>query len=214
MVQTRRQGKEVEKEGQKEIEEKGELKELTKTQEWLLGVKRKFQVSGGRCLVDPNYTCRTRITLSEEEYRNAVSKHYLFGQLFRFLGWVCMLDMARAKERYKGTPEEPDLMEGDIRKEGIGLLFRTSQRHWEVSKWTETKVDEIGCLLLRLEKEVANSIYGTLNIPVLNHKDPLTAKLIRNSHLMTRDISRGVHNLTKTTLANLVKGEVAAYWKG
>ena len=49
---------------------------------------------------------------------------------------VCMLDMARAKERYKGTPEEPDLRKGDIRKEGIGLLFRTSQRHWEVSKWT------------------------------------------------------------------------------
>ena len=42
LVQTRRQGKEVEKEDQKEIEEKGELKELTKTQKWLLGVKRKF----------------------------------------------------------------------------------------------------------------------------------------------------------------------------
>ena len=65
-----------------------------------------------------------------------------------------------------------------------------------------------------IEKEVANTIYGTLNIPVLNHKDPLTAKLIRNYHWMTRDISRGVHNLTKTTLANLVKGEVAAHWKG
>ena len=125
-----------------------------------------------------------------------------------------MLDFVRAKERDKGTPKEEDLREMDIRKEGIGLLFRTSQRHWEVSKWTETKVDEIGCLLLRLEKEVANSIYGTLNIPVLNHKDPLTAKLIRNSHLMTGDKSQGVHNLTKTTLANLVKGEVAAHWKG
>ena len=127
LVQTRRQEKEVEKQDQEETEEERELQELTKTQKLLLGVKKKFQVSGGRCLVDPNYTCRTRITLSEEEYRNAVSKHYLFGQLFRFLGWVCMLDMARAKERDKGTPEEPDLREGDIRKEGIGLLFRTSQ---------------------------------------------------------------------------------------
>ena len=79
------------------------------------------------CLVGPNYACKMRITLSEEEYRTAVSKHYLFGQLFRFLGCVCMLDLARAKERDKGTPEEQDLREVDIRKEGIGLLFRTSQ---------------------------------------------------------------------------------------
>ena len=67
---------------------------------------------------------------------------------------------------------------------------------------------------MRIEKEVANLIYGTLNIPILNHKDAVTAKLIRSSHWMTRDTSRSVHNLTKTTLANLVKGEVAVYWKG
>ena len=72
LVQTRRQEKEVEKQIKEETEEKRELQELTKTQKWLLGVKRKFQVSGRRCLVGPNYTCRTRITLLEEEYRNAV----------------------------------------------------------------------------------------------------------------------------------------------
>ena len=98
LVQTRRQGREAEKEDQKETEEKGELKELTKTQKWVLGVKRKFQVSGGRCLVDPNYTCKTRKTLSKEEYRTTLSNNYLIGQLSRFLGWVCMLDLARAKE--------------------------------------------------------------------------------------------------------------------
>ena len=42
LVQTRRQEKEVEKQDQEETEEKGELEELTKTQKWLLGVKRKF----------------------------------------------------------------------------------------------------------------------------------------------------------------------------
>ena len=71
----------------------------------------------------------TRIILSEEEYRNAVAKHYLFAQLFICMGWVCMLDLARSKERNKGLPEEPDLGEMDIRKEAIGFLFRTSQRH-------------------------------------------------------------------------------------
>ena len=42
LVQTRRQEKEVEKQDQEETEEKRELQELTKTQKWLLGVKRKF----------------------------------------------------------------------------------------------------------------------------------------------------------------------------
>ena len=31
---------------------------------------------------------------------------------------------------------------------------------------------------------------------------------------MQEDVSRGVHNLTKSTLAKLVKGEAAVYWKG
>ena len=42
LVQTRRQEKEVEKQDQEETEEKRELQELTKTQKWFLGVKRKF----------------------------------------------------------------------------------------------------------------------------------------------------------------------------
>ena len=125
------------------------------------------------------------------------------------MGWICMLDLARAKERNKGSHEELDFRKMDIRKEAVGLFFRTSQRHWDVSKWTEASVDGVGCLHLRLEKEIANTIYGTLNVPILNHKDPVTAKLIRRAHWMTGDLSRGVHNLTKTTPANLVRGSTS-----
>ena len=46
LVQTRRQEKEIEKQDQEETEEKGKLNESTKIQKWILGVKRKFQVSG------------------------------------------------------------------------------------------------------------------------------------------------------------------------
>ena len=42
-----------------------------------------------------------------------------FHQVRKDMGWVCMLDLTRAKERDKGTPEEQDLGEVDIRKEGI-----------------------------------------------------------------------------------------------
>ena len=75
----------------------------------------------GRCLIDQNYTCMTRLILSEEEYKNAVAKHFLLAQLFRFLGWTCMLDLAKSKERNKGSPEEPNLGEMDIRKEAMGV---------------------------------------------------------------------------------------------
>ena len=77
-------------------------------------------------------------------------------------------------------------------------------------EWTEISVDGVGCLRLRVEKEVANKIYWTLNIPVLSHKDSVTAKLIRSSHWMQGDVSRGVHNLTKSTLANLLEGPTKA----
>ena len=79
------------------------------------------------------------------------SKHYLFCQIFRFLGWVCALDLARAKERARGTPEEQAFNEIDIRKEAVGMLLCTSQKHWEEHNWVETRVDGIGCLCLRLE---------------------------------------------------------------
>ena len=69
LVQTRRQEKEMEKPDQEEAEEKGKSYESTNVQKWIFGVKRKFQVGGRRCLVDQNYTCMTRIILSEDEYR-------------------------------------------------------------------------------------------------------------------------------------------------
>ena len=46
LVQSRRQEKEIEKQDQEETEEKGKSHKSTKTQKWILGVKRKFQVSG------------------------------------------------------------------------------------------------------------------------------------------------------------------------
>ena len=94
------------------------------------------------------------------------------------------------------------------------MLLTTSQQHWDVNRWIETRVDGIGCLCLRLESEVANSIYGTSCIPIISPRDLLTAKLIRNAHWLPYETPRAVHNLTRTTFANLKKGEVAIYLKG
>ena len=83
------------------MEDTSKTHELTKLQRWNLGIKRKFQIGTGRCLIDQNYTCMTKLILSKAEYKKAVAKHFLLAQLFRFLGWTCMLDLAKSKEKTK-----------------------------------------------------------------------------------------------------------------
>ena len=94
------------------------------------------------------------------------------------------------------------------------MLIRSSQEHWKVNELVETKVHGIGCLKMRLEHRTAMSIFGTTTIPIINSKDPLTAKIMRAAHLANRDGPRAIHNLTKTTMANLVRGELSTFWKG
>ena len=101
-----------------------------------------------------------------------------------------------------------------LRKEAAAMIIRSSQKHWNVSNLVETQVHGIGCLRMRLEYRTAMSIFGTVNLPIISSRDPLTAKLIRAAHLANRDGPRTIHNLTKTTVANLVRGEFATYWKG
>ena len=110
--------------------------------------------------------------------------------------------------------EEPNLREVDIRKEAMGLIFRSSQRHFNVKEWTEITIDGINCLHFRIEKEIARQNHGTQNVSILSYKDPVTAKFVRDAHWIKGDVCRGVHNLTKSTLSNVVKGEAAAFWKG
>ena len=79
---------------------------------------------------------------------------------------------------------------------------------------SETIVNGIHCLHPRLEKGVAQQIYGTSNIPILSNKDSITVKFFREAHWVKGDVCRGMHNLTKTTLANVLRGEGAVFWKG
>ena len=67
---------------------------------------------------------------------------------------------------------------------------------------------------MRLDQRTAKNIFGTINIPVINSKDPLTAKIIRNTHLANREGPGVIHNLAKTTKANLVREELATFWRG
>ena len=62
-----------------------------------------------------------------------------------------MLELARSKEKNKGTREEPNLREVDIHKEAMGLIFRSSQKHFIVKEWSEITIDGIGCFHFRIE---------------------------------------------------------------
>ena len=102
----------------------------------------------------------------------------------------------------------------DLKKEAAGILYRTSQKIWKIKENPGKLVQGVECLRLRLEYGTAKGIFGTDNIPMISSKDPLTAKIIRNAHLVNRHGPGVIHNLAKTTKANLVRGELATFWKG
>ena len=114
LVQTRKQEKEKKEQDQEETEEEKKTLELSKLQIWGLGIKRRFQISTGKCLIDQDYICKTRLILFKTEYKKVTPKHFLLAQLFRFLGWTCMLDLAKSKEKDEGASGDPNLGEVDI----------------------------------------------------------------------------------------------------
>ena len=120
-----------------------------------------------------------------------------------------MLELARIRKENKEEDRELD-----IRKEAFGLILRSSQRYHSVKDSSEIVINGIHCLHLRLEKGVAQQIYGTSNIPILSNKDSVTVKFFREAHWVKGDVCRGMHNLTKTTLSNVLRGEAAVFWKG
>ena len=115
------EGQEKEKESQ-DLEETREGRkgpELSKLQIWNLSVKRKFQLGTGQSLVDQNYSCQLKLVLSKTEYMKATGKHFLLNQLFRFAGWLCMLELAKIRKENKEVGRELD-----IPKEVFGLILR------------------------------------------------------------------------------------------
>ena len=60
LEQTRKQEKEKKNQDQEKAKEEEKTLELSKLQIWGLGIKRKFQVGTGKCLIDQDYVCKTR----------------------------------------------------------------------------------------------------------------------------------------------------------
>ena len=132
-----------------------------------------------------------------------MSKRYMLGQLIRFFGWLGALDIASKVKKGEITNDLVGIDPVDLKKEAAGILFRSSQKTWKVKDSSVKIVHGVECLKLRLDHRTAKNIFRTSNIPVISQKDPLTAKIIRNAHLANKDGPGIVHNLAKTTKANL-----------
>ena len=97
---------------------------------------------------------------------------------------MAALDIAQKIQKGEIANDSEGFKPIDMKKEAAGILFRTSQRIWKIKENPGKDVQGVKCLRLRLEHRTAKSIFGTDNIPMISPKDPLTAKIIRNAHLV------------------------------
>ena len=74
------------------------------------------------------------------------------------------------------------------------------------------EVNNIRCMSLRLQSDTARIIFGTKYLPFISNEDPLIHKAMRHGHELGLGTNRRTHNLEKTTIANLLHGEVGMTW--
>ena len=114
----------------------------------------------------------------------------MLGQLLRFFGWLSALDISRKIEKGEVMSEPVEIDPIDLKREAAGMLFRSSQKSLGVKGISETLVHGIGCLKIRLDQRTAKNIFGTINIPVINSKETLTAKIIRKAPVSSTTLPR------------------------
>ena len=169
---------------------------------WGKRIKGALRIREGNNLLDHNYEAKLASTLSKETYTKWTSKFPNIEQLFRAAALLACLS-TKGKQGV------------DIKKEAWMLILRSSQKHFnqELRSYSDTVVRCIKVLELRLESSTARSLFGTKYIPVLGTDDPLRTQLMRRAHEMHSGASREIHHLEKTTIANLVSGQVGVTWK-
>ena len=159
-----------------------------------------------RNLLDHQYTFTLNLTLSKEVYDRWSAKFFLISKMLRATAILASLELSRI--HIMASKEE-------VRKEAWGIILRTGQAHFPegVKEMAETEVQGIQTTNLRLASHTARSLYGTKYIRILGRKDPLKEKVMRRAHLAGPQVLRSVHNLQKTTMANVTSGELGVVWR-
>ena len=112
-------------------------------------------------------------------------------------------------------PETVDSSNIDYRKEAWGLILRSAQKHFSegMEKISDSQIHDIKVMSLRLQSNTARSLYGTKYLPVLGADDLMRTQLLRKAHELEPGAGRVMHNLEKTTTANLMCGPIGVTWK-
>ena len=168
---------------------------------WLARVKASLEIGDGRNLLDRHYEPKSKLIVSREVYARIMEHCFLFRQVFRSFCFMVSMYFAR---------NLPLAINWEVKKEGFLCLLRSSQALFAegVSKLSDSMVLGIKCMSLRLQCEMARNIFNTQFLPVIGSEDPIIVKLIRNAHEMDIETNRRLHNMEKTTRANLVRGQI------
>ena len=77
---------------------------------------------------------------------------------------------------------------------------------------TDSQLQGVKTMSLRLQSHTAREIYGTKFLPLLASNDSLRLKVIRWFHELGSGTDRRTHNLEKTTGANIARGQFGVTW--
>ena len=101
-----------------------------------------------------------------------------------------------------------------IKSEAFHLLLKTSQKYHstDLSKLGDLDIHGIRCMSLRLHAWSAREIFNTNFLPVIDSGDEILMKFVRAKHEIQTGSSRSAHHSKKTTLHNLLRGEVGITW--
>ena len=174
--------------------------------EWLNKLKARLCLGDGNNLIDHNYDYKTDLILTRETYLRWINKFFSLGPLFRTSCILAGCDLSRKRIDFSTV---------DIKKEGCGLLLRSAQTHFmkDIEKMSDSEIQGVKTMSLRLQSHTARELYGTRFLPVLGSEDPLRYKVIRMGHELGPGTNRRTHNLEKTTSANLLRGQMGVTWK-
>ena len=174
--------------------------------EWLNKLKAKLSLGDGDNLIDHNYDYKTDLTLTKETYIRWTNKFFSLGPLFRTSCILAGCDLSRKKVDFSMV---------DIKKEGSGILLRSAQTHFmkNIEKMSDSEIQGVKTMSLRLQSHTARELHGTRFLPVLGSEDPLRYKVIRMGHDLGPGTNRRTHNLEKTTSANLLRGQMGSLGK-
>ena len=171
---------------------------------WLEQTMNSFHLHGNAPnLLNTHQECKLTLTLSEKTYSKWMSK---FFSLFNSYCMLAALNMTSRGMDYSTT---------EVKREAQGILLRSAQLHYrkDIHLLSDSQVSGVRTMSIRLQSRKAIELFGARHLPILSSNDPLRMKVMRHGHEMGNCTFRRMHNLEKTTNAEILKGEFGLTWK-